>query len=150
MWDLPGSGIKPVSPALADGFFTTEGKHSCLFFNLVGLFYCVVVSVLFFFFCHMACRILRPWSGIEPTALHWKPSVLTTGSSQFFICFEYWLFIRYPTCNYLPIQAVAFSFCWWLALLCRSFLVWCSVTFLLLLSLSLVWYFFFHIYLFTS
>ena len=24
MWDLLGSGIKPVSPALADGFFTTE------------------------------------------------------------------------------------------------------------------------------
>ena len=24
LWDLPGSGIKPVSTALADGFFTTE------------------------------------------------------------------------------------------------------------------------------
>ena len=24
MWDLPGSGIKPVSPALAGRFFTTE------------------------------------------------------------------------------------------------------------------------------
>ena len=24
MWDLPGPGIKPVSPALAGGFFTTE------------------------------------------------------------------------------------------------------------------------------
>ena len=24
MWDLPGAGIEPVSPALADGFFTTE------------------------------------------------------------------------------------------------------------------------------
>ena len=24
MWDLPGSGIEPVSPALAGGFFTTE------------------------------------------------------------------------------------------------------------------------------
>ena len=30
MWDLPGSGIKPVSPALAGGLFTTEppGKPS--------------------------------------------------------------------------------------------------------------------------
>ena len=30
MWDLPGSGIKPVSPALPGGFFTTEppGKPS--------------------------------------------------------------------------------------------------------------------------
>jgi len=24
MWDIPGSGIKPMSPALADGFFTIE------------------------------------------------------------------------------------------------------------------------------
>ena len=24
MWDLPGSGIEPVSPTLAGGFFTTE------------------------------------------------------------------------------------------------------------------------------
>ena len=24
MWDLPGSGIEPVSPALAGRFFTTE------------------------------------------------------------------------------------------------------------------------------
>ena len=24
MWDLPGSGIKPMSPASAGGFFTTE------------------------------------------------------------------------------------------------------------------------------
>ena len=24
MWDLPGSGIEPLSPALAGGFFTTE------------------------------------------------------------------------------------------------------------------------------
>ena len=24
MWDLPGPGIKPVSPALAGEFFTTE------------------------------------------------------------------------------------------------------------------------------
>ena len=23
MWDLPGPGIKPLSPALADGFLTT-------------------------------------------------------------------------------------------------------------------------------
>ena len=34
MWNLPGSGIEPVSPALAGGFFTTElpGKprNSCL------------------------------------------------------------------------------------------------------------------------
>ena len=35
--NLPGPGIEPVSPALADGFFTTEppGKPSLLFCVLV-------------------------------------------------------------------------------------------------------------------
>ena len=28
MWDLRGSGIEPVSPALAGGFFTTEPQGS--------------------------------------------------------------------------------------------------------------------------
>ena len=34
MWDLPRSGIEPVSPELADGLFTTEppGKPCCCFF----------------------------------------------------------------------------------------------------------------------
>ena len=27
-WDLPGSGIKPLSPALAGGYFTTELQHT--------------------------------------------------------------------------------------------------------------------------
>ena len=36
----------------------------------------------FFFFpwpCRMPCRILVPWSGIEPAPLQWKCWVLTTG-----------------------------------------------------------------------
>ena len=34
MWDLPGPGLEPVSPALAGGFLTTvpPGKPGCLFF----------------------------------------------------------------------------------------------------------------------
>ena len=33
MWDLPGPGLEPVSPALAGGFLTTVplGKLSCTF-----------------------------------------------------------------------------------------------------------------------
>ena len=32
MWDLPGSGLEPLSPALAGGFFAAEppGKKPCL------------------------------------------------------------------------------------------------------------------------
>ena len=40
MWDLPGSGIEPMSPTLAGGFFTTEpqGKPlSSLIFKLASL-----------------------------------------------------------------------------------------------------------------
>ena len=46
MWDLPGSGIEPVSPALAGGFFITEPhrKAHCLcfvmFFYFKKLFGC--------------------------------------------------------------------------------------------------------------
>ena len=29
MWDLPGAGIEPMSPALAGGFSTKEAPHSC-------------------------------------------------------------------------------------------------------------------------
>ena len=34
MWDLPGSGMEPVFPVLAGGFFTTEppGKASLFYF----------------------------------------------------------------------------------------------------------------------
>ena len=35
MWDLPGPGLEPVSPALAGGFLTTvpPGKSLASFFN---------------------------------------------------------------------------------------------------------------------
>ena len=35
MWDLPGPGLEPVSPALAGGFLTTvpPGRSSCLHLN---------------------------------------------------------------------------------------------------------------------
>ena len=33
MWDLPRSGIEPVSPALAGGFFTTESPGKPLSFS---------------------------------------------------------------------------------------------------------------------
>ena len=48
MWDLPGSGIKPVSPTLAGRFFTTEppGKPTNLiFFNFI-YFGCAGSSLL--------------------------------------------------------------------------------------------------------
>ena len=35
MWDLPEPGIKPVSPALAVGFFTTEPPRKSQNVNLI-------------------------------------------------------------------------------------------------------------------
>ena len=46
LWDLPGPGIKPMSPSLAGEFFTTEPP---------GMWPCLVV-----------CGVLVPWPGIEP------------------------------------------------------------------------------------
>ena len=48
MWDLPGPGIEPMSPALAGGFFTTEppGKPSQAFYTLRLLRSHVIVSIL--------------------------------------------------------------------------------------------------------
>ena len=39
MWDLPGPGVEPVSPALSGGFLTTAppGKSDTLAFELVNL-----------------------------------------------------------------------------------------------------------------
>ena len=51
MWDLPGSGTEPVSPALAGGFFTTEppgnpGVNFCWLLYLL-----TVAHLLFLFLC---------------------------------------------------------------------------------------------------
>ena len=44
MWDLPGSGLKPVSPALTDGFVTAEppGKPCFIFFINYKMMLCIV------------------------------------------------------------------------------------------------------------
>ena len=41
MWDLPGPGLEPVSPALAGGFLTTAPpvKSPMLYFTYSGLIY---------------------------------------------------------------------------------------------------------------
>ena len=50
MWDLPGPGLEPVSPALADGFLTTvpPGKsHVC--FLEVKMILCIILVYLVLF-----------------------------------------------------------------------------------------------------
>ena len=38
MWDLPGPGLEPVSPALAGGFLTTAPPGKPMYFTFRGLF----------------------------------------------------------------------------------------------------------------
>ena len=64
MWDLPGQGIKPMSPALAGRFLTTgpPGK-SCMFFKRVAIYPCIC-----------SCILLSPLSVTHPLALIPVPS----------------------------------------------------------------------------
>ena len=64
MWDLPGPGLEPVSPALAGGFLTTvlPGK-SCHFLNIVVFFF------KFYLFIYLwLCWVLVPVRGLSPVA----------------------------------------------------------------------------------
>ena len=45
MWDLPGLGLEPVSPALAGGFLTTVPPGKSLIFLLCIAFYFVFVKL---------------------------------------------------------------------------------------------------------
>ena len=60
MWDLPGPGIEPMSPALAGGFLTIvppgKSQHNCFYFYY-----------FFIFWPHRAaCGILVPQPGVRP------------------------------------------------------------------------------------
>ena len=75
MWDLPGPGLEPVSPALAGGFLTTapprKPKHK--------VFRDKNYTCIFFFWLHCtACRIWVPQPRIELGPRQWN-RVLTTG-----------------------------------------------------------------------
>ena len=63
MWGLPGSGIKPMSPALAGGFFTREppGKaaQGLLFLFLVLLHW---LELLILFWIRVVSVGMRPFS----------------------------------------------------------------------------------------
>ena len=58
MWDLPGPGLEPVSPALAGGFLTTAPPGKSLLFSvfvfaqLPGYFFNLILSttLLVFYF----------------------------------------------------------------------------------------------------
>ena len=66
-WDLPRLGIKPVSPALAGGFFTTEPpgkplifsyKSECILEITFQIFIRFVICKYFLLFCELHFHFL--------------------------------------------------------------------------------------------
>ena len=66
LWDLPGSGIEPVTAALSGRFFTTEppGKLVVMLLLYVVIFDFLMAIEAFFSFGLMTCKIPQP--GIKP------------------------------------------------------------------------------------
>ena len=65
MWDLPGPGLEPVSPALAGRFLTTvlPGKPPNLLFNVIlskEKFKCKVISIVPFHLYHSSLYCSGP------------------------------------------------------------------------------------------
>ena len=86
MWDLPGLGIEPMSPALAGGFLTTvpPGKHSGLFFLFV--FVGVFLLYTYFNFCTgKEKEIMGTFDSIKIKAFS-HPKVMFS-SAAFMTCF---------------------------------------------------------------
>ena len=49
MWDPPGPGLEPMSPALAGGFLTTAPPGKSYLIHSVNMYYCFQTQVLISF-----------------------------------------------------------------------------------------------------
>ena len=63
MWDLPGTGLEPTSPALAGGFLTTvpPGKSLCTFFNWIVFVLICMSSLCITIIRHIICKYFLPF-----------------------------------------------------------------------------------------
>ena len=80
MWDLPGSEIEPVSPALAGGFFTMEppGKPKIGFFFLK--------KILFLVFIWLYQVLVAPHRIFDQRHFVWQGSLVAALKIFFFSC----------------------------------------------------------------
>ena len=96
MWDLPGPGIEPVSPALAVGFFTTEppGKPLSLTFKFQYSIFYSLNSVSFYL--HFGSRNLffSPWMDVMVHASE-------ESKWRYFIIKNFYLLFKGHFCLYL-------------------------------------------------
>ena len=108
MWGPPRSGIKPMSPGLVDGFFTTEppGKPRDYFFWLFWVFSPWIWAVFscslvwLFPFCWMLrhVQLFGRWD-----QLLWAPCVVGVGGSER----QMWI----PICSHLHFMPSFLFFC---------------------------------------
>ena len=47
MWDLPGPGLEPVSPALAGGFLTTVPPEKAYIYNIYIIYILYIVYIIY-------------------------------------------------------------------------------------------------------
>ena len=81
MWDLPGPGLEPVSPALAGGFLTTAPPGKSFFLIGVDLqccvrFWCIAkwfsyTYMYIFFFIFFSIMVYYRILNIVPCAIQW-------------------------------------------------------------------------------
>ena len=93
MWDLPGPGLEPVSPALAGGFLTTAppGKSPYLvflffFYKFIYLFYYLFLAALVLHCCVPPSLVVASRGHSSPQcaglSLQWSLSPRSTGSRR--------------------------------------------------------------------
>ena len=65
MWDLPGPGLEPVSPALAGGFLTPAPPGKSLTFYILSVFDLLETSTASLENCsYMSCLVCRKKDGL--------------------------------------------------------------------------------------
>ena len=60
MWDLPGPGLEPVSPALAGGFLTTATREVPLAHFFFKIFYLLFIYYFYFWLCWVSASVRGP------------------------------------------------------------------------------------------
>ena len=109
MWDLPGPGLKPVSPALAGGFLTTAPPGKSLARHLYPrwvpsapsslLYHAVQVAGSLYHSLNLPQRLLFLWQPSDPQVNKFEEfflSVLSTALKpkafqQVLCCFRMWM-----------------------------------------------------------